>query len=588
MGNVDNWGLKVGLLGASSSASFMHSIFQAVEGSDMPEPDRLARLIASSHTSGLTPYGKRAQNANVQNTEYFLPPRKTANRLLAVHWTLSQCIFPWVDRLRFMRWYEGLWTGREDTDRHVDEQVYHCILNTIFATSYKLDTSLNASDQETMSNTHFQRAQKLFCLDLMDVSHIELVQALLLMGQYLQSTHMSRRCFQCIGLAIWIAQDMGLHIPETLSLIKSQHDREMARRTWHGCILMDRITSMTFGRPTRISQASALQSPLPTVMDDEYFDTAGPGTGKQPEHQPSIMSFFVAYCRLHLILGDILSAFYVPRTPDEPNLPDRLHHSGSAGKQNIDKILQYEKALATWRSSLEVPLQIDSDFSDPTETCIFRRQAVILYARFLYIRMLLFRPFFSKPSEAPAASTSSRDIALGRPLADAITSHALGSCVKTAQQLLDLISTHMRSSKNEPDLLPPWWHVISYVYTAGTIVVAAHLFPSVLDQISISSLTKSIRQGFGILQEYEHSKKSGQRCKASLAALYEKIVSPASRRHSPNGNLMTPDLSAMNGNLDFDYPANFVADTSSLDLFDGTDLFWLNSAAFDPGDHLWH
>lgn len=582
MGNVDNWGLKAGLLGASSSASFMRSISKVADGTSTPIHDQVAQRISSSHASSRNLYRKRTRIADTSAVEYVLPARKIADRLLDIHWNLSQVIFPWLDRLRFMKWYHNLWTNHVgQQDPYVDEQIYYCMLNTIFAISYKLDPSVPPEGQENLSNAHFERAQKLLCFNLLEIGHINLVQALLLMGQYLQSTNMPQQCFQCIGLAIWIAQDIGLHVPETCLATESQHDREMALRSWHGCLLMDRITSMTFGRPTRISQEVARQSPLPAALDDEYFDSDGVGSGSQPKDQPSKMFFFVAYCELHLILGDILLTFYAPRTPPGLKSPGLQVHDHIGGKQNVDKLLQFDKMLNAWRSGLPPYLQIEGGFQDPTEALIYRRQAIILSARYLHIRLLLYRPFLSKPTEASDA-ISIEDGSL----AHSVTSYGLIACVNAAQQILELISTHMKSD-DSPELLPPWWHVISYVYAAGTTVIAAHLFPSVVERISVSALTTSIRQGFHILQQYQGSRKSAQRCKSELDVLYNKVVSITSRRESPNGTLITPNMTVPFENIDFAFPAAFIHDANASELIDGSDLLWLNTAPFDPENNFW-
>jgi hypothetical protein len=510
-GHVENWIVKAGLLGASSSASFIRSICEAVDGDETPKTDKLAQGIAPGHASSKTVYEKRIRSASIHSAEYVLPSRKLADQLLDLHWKCSHV--PWIDRLRLMNWYEGLWTGREDLNDDVDEQVYYCILNIVFALAFKDDPTLSPEDQERLSEACFIRAQKLLSFNLLDINHIGLVQALLLMGQYLQSTNMTQQCFQCIGLAILIAQNLGLHIPQTISSIRSQHDREMARRAWHCCILMDRITSMTFGRQIRISQEVARQTPLPAAIDDEYLEDSD-SEGSQPIDQPSRLFFFLAYCKLHIILGDILSTFYHDRSPF--NHSNSVESKASAGKQDVDKVIEFDQALGIWRENLEDHLQVNIDgMTDPK----FEGQAVNLHARFLHIRMLLYRTFFSQSSKTLARSVPEHNATQHPRFADTVIRHGLVTCVKAAQQILELISSNIER-EGSPGVVPPWYHVISYVYTAVTIVIAAHLFPHVVEQLSISSLTTSISQGFDILEHYGSSRKPAQRCKRALAVLY--------------------------------------------------------------------
>lgn len=257
MGAVDGGALKAGLLGASSSANFMRQMRNTMDGTETP--DLGTRGATSSHVTTRTLQRQQKWKTDLHSPEYLLPPRSTVDRLMNIYWKFSHVIFPFLDKVQITECYEGLWTGCESLS--IDQQIFHCILNTAFAIACKLDPAARPEEQEESSNTYFLRARKLLSFDLLDMSHFQLIQALLLMSQYLQSTNMPRGCFQSIGLAIWIAQvcsvsdleqkptyhtsqDMGLHLPETSLSIGDQHQRAMAQRVWQGCILMDRYASI--------------------------------------------------------------------------------------------------------------------------------------------------------------------------------------------------------------------------------------------------------------------------------------------------------------------------------------------------------
>jgi Fungal specific transcription factor domain/Fungal Zn(2)-Cys(6) binuclear cluster domain len=587
MGNIDNWAVRVGLFGASSSASFMQHVSNIVDGTKPPDPDFKARGAASGHASTRPFHTMPAKSGNLHSREFVLPPRRTANLLLEIHWNCSQIIFPWVDRIRFMRQYEALWSDHEDLAPFLDEQVFYCILNIIFALSYKIDPNIDPEEQERLSDAHFSRAQSLLSFNLLEISHIGMVQALLLLAQYLQSTNMPRQCFQCVSLAIWIAQDIGLNVPETILPFQSQREREIARRLWHGCILMDRVTAMTFGRPTRISQEVAKMSPLPSAIDDEFLDGIGSEEGVQPADQPSQLDFFIAYCELHIILGDILSFFYTSRMQPGHGAPnEQFPKENLAGDEHVDKLLQLEKALELWRGKLKPHHQIDHDFQDQPIVPVFRRQAISLRARFLHIRILLYRPFFSKPPPTSGSSSAPSSFPQPHQLVDAISSHGLVACVQAAQQLIQLISTHLDSEANSV-LLPPWWHVISYTYTAGTVVIAAHLFQLVVDQVSLPALSTAAHQALSILQHFEVGRKSVRQCKSALESLYEKASGSRPGRQSPGEAYISLDTGGQTGTAEVELPADFFHHNGSLDFYDGTELLWLNSAPFNPDMSIW-
>jgi len=78
-----------------------------------------------------------------------------------------------------------------------------------------------------------------------------LVQFLLLTGQYLQGTQRSVEAWTVHGLAVKGALQLGLHSTAASSRF-APLDQEFRKRTWFGCVVLDRTLSMTFGRPSAI------------------------------------------------------------------------------------------------------------------------------------------------------------------------------------------------------------------------------------------------------------------------------------------------------------------------------------------------
>lgn len=74
-------------------------------------------------------------------------------------------------------------------------------------------------------------------LDVLTFSHK--VQYLLILGQYLQGTQKSVQAWTTHGLAISVAYQLGLHSPHANQGFSSL-ECEIRKRTWFGCILLDR------------------------------------------------------------------------------------------------------------------------------------------------------------------------------------------------------------------------------------------------------------------------------------------------------------------------------------------------------------
>ena len=253
---VEGGAFKLGLIGMSSSAAFMIQMRNAVDEREAPELGFEGARAASSCVSTDRLQRKHEWKEELHSPKYALPPRSTADRLMEVYWQYSWTIFPVMDETHIRQCYEDLWTGKSSTT--ISQQILYCMLNLAFAIACKLDPKTLGAEQEEISHVYFTRARDLLVVDLLSVSELGLVQALLLMSQYLQSTNMPRQYFQTVGLAIWFAQvsfaplpkvhtsahghlkDLGLYLPETALAIQDTHKRATAQRVWQSCIVMDR------------------------------------------------------------------------------------------------------------------------------------------------------------------------------------------------------------------------------------------------------------------------------------------------------------------------------------------------------------
>lgn len=129
----------------------------------------------------------------------------------------------------------------------MSDRLFYCMLNSLFALGALLNPKIEQKDRDNISRSFFDRAKKLLDLDLLAAGNLPLVQTLLLMGQYLQSTGLSSSCWNVIGLAVRVAQCIGLH-HDPMACDQGccpfreldQVETEMRRRAWAGCVTLDR------------------------------------------------------------------------------------------------------------------------------------------------------------------------------------------------------------------------------------------------------------------------------------------------------------------------------------------------------------
>lgn len=234
MGAVEQERASQGFFGTSSAAGFMRQIRTAVD-KRVDAPYRQSSTPRAPVNSTLMPSRRDVPQQPVAN--YVLPPRKMADSLMDVYWDYVFPLYPFLISAQMKSEYAKIWAG--DT-LDSDENMLMCTLNVMFALASQLADFVPPSEREASADAFFSRAKGLFQFNLWDTGSAGLIQCLLLMAQYLQSTDSAHQCWIVTGLAIRNAQSLGLHLPETIASFQSFEEQQLARKIWHGCVLMDR------------------------------------------------------------------------------------------------------------------------------------------------------------------------------------------------------------------------------------------------------------------------------------------------------------------------------------------------------------
>lgn len=193
-------------------------------------------------------------------------------------------------------------------------------------------------------------------------------------------------------------------------------------------------------------------------------------------NQPPFFNFFVAFCKLHRILGDILESLYAD---GEENQPNRVG-SSFISVTKLDKIFQIEQNLSQWSDEMETSLQRPFVGSNFIESQHDTRQINILHARYVwdsiygpvspmliedsyfYIQMLLYRSFVSQARKfgtfsdvIPRLNTST--------VSQRVVAECQVSCIEAARQLIGNLYDNLPANDrvHDHDVLPEWWNVLS-------------------------------------------------------------------------------------------------------------------------------
>ncbi|MCJ1475729.1 hypothetical protein MMC13_004393 [Lambiella insularis] len=560
-----------GHYGHSSALDFMRQVQTVLKGTGWnqdpaSEGTEDAQTATHDHHSTSHPTSSRSiSNKGVHRfglDHFAVPSRRDADILVESYWMWVDSLYPFLDRATFQKKYEAIWTSAKDQpqvhsphhrnssiisdhsdgDLDSDRRLFYCVLNGVFALGCQFEPSIDLRERSASSLIFWQRAKKLLELDLdiFNEGSLQLVQASLLMGLYLQSTELSGACWNLVGIAVRTAQALGLHenVMESSGDEPDSEDAELKERLWGGCVLLDRSLSMTYGRPSMVIPRKSLKhdSKTNSSLEPEEPPTSSGNT-------PSPAPFFYQALELHEILGCILAEFYDKSTAhaSDKSLPSSPQISRASiikahifvqriSTGDFQSLLSFDNALLAWRSKLPDILRPENHETPPTrsgtrdfstqpfqstkEFTILKRQAVVLHARYLHTRVLLFRPLLLKQ----LADSQQKDEAgkgearLERSVLDkTMFMQASRMCITMAQELESMLTKNIQGGGQT---MPEWWSTVYYLYTCATVQLAGRSCPSLCKEVGWDGLKQSWKNCLYGLQAYRSCSLSARRsCK---------------------------------------------------------------------------
>ncbi|KAI6154603.1 fungal-specific transcription factor domain-containing protein [Pisolithus tinctorius] len=266
---------------------------------------------------------------------------------------------------------------------------------------------------------------------------LEDLQVYCLASIYLQGTSAPQACWTIVGIGIRLAQDVGAHRKKVYNTALTV-DGELWKRAFWALVTVDRVTSVSLGRPCAI-QEEDFDIDLPVECDDEYWEHPDPELAfKQPENKPCTISFFINYLKLYHIQAFALRTIY--------SISKHKVVFGSKGPQWEERVVaELDSAMNKWVDAVPDHLRWDPnrDVSIP-----FFSQSCVLYASYYQLQILIHRPFIPSPRRPSVLSFPSL----------AICTNAARSC----SHVLDIY--RRRSNIPHPYLTMP-------AFTAGIVLL---------------------------------------------------------------------------------------------------------------------
>ncbi|UPK97432.1 hypothetical protein LCI18_008367 [Fusarium solani-melongenae] len=422
-----------------------------------------------------------------------LPPRPLADHLKERYFQQVYYLYPLFDKEAFEHAYELLWlpsgqasSPEEYRDLGLGEDAttiaFYSSLNAIFALGC-IFSDLSTAAKTTAYEVFFNRSKQNIGLDLLDMNDLSAVQTLLLVALVLQGTPFPERCWNAVGVACRMAQGLGLH---TMPKYDAQESRvrQIRRRTWHGCVVLDTLVSMTLGRPTMITNLSTLA--VPGSMDFNIQNAEG--------REKMKLQFQLETVRLSIILDSILSRVYQPwqcrLLHDEQSLAS---HADTAC-QSMDTFVELQGRLQAFELSVatflswKTPLTTES--ISPEVSNLLALQRNVLHARFTYIGLMLYRPILTQLLSSDVLGDVDYD------LQSSFKRDGARACVRSAVRLINLVHDTFRTDTTEA-----WWWNGLYACTASLVLMTCRLCPSLWATLDQSAVVESWEKCHAVLED---------------------------------------------------------------------------------------
>ncbi|CAN9409096.1 unnamed protein product [Alternaria alternata] len=280
-----------------------------------------------------------------------------------------------------------------------------------------------------------------------ELASANILQLLLLMSQYLQGSERSIETWNIHGLAVKTAYQLGLHSSDAMQSHPAV-EAEIRKRTWFGCVILDRTLSMTMGRPTSIP-VSFVKLSLPCSLRSICPSSTILG---QNENDDDSTVFYTATITLYKILGEIIEVLY------ENNLgcdaPENLFGIASS-------LLQFEQKYIGWQHSLPARFSLIVPGAQPFDGTgeLNLRFRLILTLRFLNVRILTHRPMLSKYLELISNPQSDMQ---QMTILKQIGANSMRICINSAIGVIELVRGVLAPQEPRSHLLGAWWFSLYY------------------------------------------------------------------------------------------------------------------------------
>ena len=406
-----------------------------------------------------------------------LPPAEEMEELMKTYFEHTGLLFPFIHEPSFMETYAEFKNSNFSKVR----RTWLGLLFVMLAMASVVDPGNKEAAPARFEKSRLlnERGAHLCRFASVRGSSLEIVQYLLLASQFLQSTQKSSQTWMLHGLAVKGAYAIGLHSNQA-SQRYAPLENEVRNRTWYGCILLDRILSMTFGRPPLIPE-DYIRVPIAKPWPD------GPRPADpNDDFQAPSMDFWNSSISIHRLIGRTISNLY----------ENNLGWEDDAQEYDVvNQTLLLQGELKNWLMELSPELSIVTSTSmsapESFRERIILRFRVILTLRMHHLDIMIHRPVLSRCldvlSATPGGEPSSQEISQSsRNLNDV--------CLSAAEETINIVHTILTDPSLGAHALGAWWFTLFYIFNAALVVFSySHIQHTTMDYLDHAPSDRDLR-----------------------------------------------------------------------------------------------
>ncbi|GKU22388.1 unnamed protein product [Fusarium langsethiae] len=468
-----------------STAELQHE--QSLAYADNPTTQFISSVTQASPTDQTDPevqthYGPNQvipSNAMIP-LQVSLPPREIADDFVDCYERMVYPMFPVLHLPTFKKRYFQLW--EQASSASAVDTVFEATINMVFALGCVNSSKIESSVILKTASTFYERTRVIMPLDSLDIPSIEVVQYLLLTGNYLSFTKYSHRYCNTMAVAIQVAQTIGLNQHQKQAS-PNQLQREMGKRVWHLCLTMQRLMSSLFGWSSLVMHDNTC--PLPEMIDDEYL--LEEGAGIQPPGRPCLLDALAISVRI----------FNVVAEAREVNLTS---FTGEAKMPELTSLIELDGKLNNIEADLPHHLRFDSNMGDTPRDKVLRFQAEVTSLRIIYVRLLLLRTSLLATARQLLTFREPEPVIQQSHIETTLRNEIFQICVRNALLALDILHTNLQSSAKIISA-----NALHVTLSATTVLIASSIIPSIggkLEEVT-SPHALGVMKAFEILEAHE-------------------------------------------------------------------------------------